>query len=226
MQIAEGTYVLSFRRDFHFRAGQVVAIDLAEQGEPRLYSIASGENDTHIDILFEEKPDGKLTPRLSSLKAGDTIYVSAPFGHFHCPSHETAWWIAAGTGVAPFVSMIRSGMGTGKRLIHGGKSDKHFYFAETIHPTLQADYIRCASRQADTQYYPGRLTTWLNEQTALPTEIKYYLCGSAEMVVEVRDILIGKGVPFRHIISETYFYPPNKKNKASETWTINKTSSG
>ena len=33
----------------------------------------------------------------------------------------------------------------------------------------------------------------------------YYLCGSADMVVEVRDILIGKGIPFGHIISEIYF---------------------
>ena len=35
--------------------------------------------------------------------------------------------------------------------------------------------------------------------------LKYYLCGSAEMVVEIRDILIEKGIPFDRIISEIYF---------------------
>ena len=51
----------------------------------------------------------------------------------------------------------------------------------------------------------GRLTDWLREQSFLPTELKYYLCGSPEMVVEVRDILISRHIPFGQIISETYF---------------------
>jgi ferredoxin--NADP+ reductase len=34
---------------------------------------------------------------------------------------------------------------------------------------------------------------------------KYYLCGSAEMVVESREILISKGIPFNNIVAEIYF---------------------
>lgn len=202
--IADDVYVLSFPRDFEFTAGQVVAIDLVANGQPRLYSIAGGEKGEQIEILFDEKTDGSLTPRLSKLKTGASIYVSEPFGHFHCLSAE-AWWIAAGTGVAPFVSMLRSGAANGKTLIHGGRTDEHFYFSEIIHPLLGNNYIRCTSRQSDTQFYPGRLTAWLKEQCHFPNEISYCLCGSAEMVVEVRDILISKGVPFQNIISETYF---------------------
>jgi len=39
----------------------------------------------------------------------------------------------------------------------------------------------------------------------LATDNRYYLCGSAEMVVQVRDILISKDIPFQNIVSETYF---------------------
>jgi ferredoxin--NADP+ reductase len=39
----------------------------------------------------------------------------------------------------------------------------------------------------------------------LPTDENYYLCGSSEMVVETRDILVDKGVPFGNIIAEIYF---------------------
>ena len=34
---------------------------------------------------------------------------------------------------------------------------------------------------------------------------KYYLCGSAEMVVECREILLGKGIAFSNIVAEIYF---------------------
>lgn len=203
-QIATDVYVLSFPRDFAFIAGQVVAIDVEPEGTPRLYSIASGVNDENIDILFDEKSDGKLTPFLSKLNAGDFIYVSEPFGEFHCDVKD-AWFIASGTGVAPFVSMIRSGLGEGKKLIHGGRYDENFYFSELLENKLGENYIRCASQDQVTKHYPGRLTQWLREQSFFSKEIKYYLCGSAEMVVEVRDFLISREVPFQNIISETYF---------------------
>lgn len=204
-EIAPNVFILSFKRDFNFIAGQVLAIDLAKDGEPRLYSIESGENEPNIEILFDERPNGKLTPQLSSLKPGDDIYISEPFGNFIC-NESTAWWIASGTGIAPFVSMIRSGKGINNKLIHGGRSDENFYFSEIISETLSAaNYIRCASQQPDTPHYRGRLTSWMREQKLFPSEIKYYLCGSAEMVVEVRDLLISKAIPFQQIISETYY---------------------
>jgi ferredoxin--NADP+ reductase len=201
--VADGVYLLSFARDFSFKAGQVVAIDLVPDEQPRLYSIASGEKDDDIEILFDEKPEGKLTPSLSELKPGDTIYVSEPFGTFQCNSRK-AWWIAAGTGIVPFISMARSGLSVDK-LIHGGRFDENFYFSDMLEKQFGEKYIRCCSQQTDTRYFKGRLTEWLNNQPSLPTDIQYYLCGSAEMVVQVRDILISKGIPFHNIISETYF---------------------
>jgi len=202
--IIEGVYVLSFVRNFEFKAGQVIAIDLVPDGQARLYSIASGEQEDDVEILFDEKKDGKLTPFLSKLKAGDKIYVSDPFGTFLCGT-EAAYWIAAGTGVAPFVSMAKSGLTTNKTLIQGARWDDNFYFAEDLEKLLPENYIRCCSQQEDTLHFKGRLTEWLKNQDQLPAKHHYYLCGSAEMVVDVRDLLIAKGIPFKHIISETYF---------------------
>ena len=52
--------------------------------------------------------------------------------------------------------------------------------------------------------YPGRVTDYLRSVNHLPEDYKYYLCGRAEMVVEARDILIEKGIPFSSIVSEIY----------------------
>ncbi|MFV0392083.1 MAG: ferredoxin--NADP reductase [Paludibacteraceae bacterium] len=203
-QVASNVYVLSYARGHEFTSGQIVAIDVEPNGTPRLYSIASGEREKEIDILFDEKPEGKLTPIFSKLEVGAEIYVSEAFGDFRCDDAD-AWWIASGTGVAPFVSMLRSGMGKGKKLIHGARFDENFYFSDVIEKELGENYIRCASQDMETNFYRGRLTHRLRDLKAVPKEIRYYLCGSPEMVVEVRDILIQKEIPFQNIISETYF---------------------
>ena len=202
--IADSVYIISFLRNFKFTAGQVLDIELIPDGQPRLYSIASGENEEYIDILFDEKIDGHLTPFLSQLNSGDTIYVSTPFGTFTTNTGK-AFWIASGTGVAPFVSMARSRLAVNKTLLHGGRLDENFYFSGILEVLLSDSYIRCCSQQQDTQNYKGRLTQWLKDYQNLPVDYQYYLCGSPEMVVQVRDILIEKGIPFHHIISETYF---------------------
>ena len=53
--------------------------------------------------------------------------------------------------------------------------------------------------------YHGRVTRYLAEEESLDPELNYYLCGSAEMVVDTRDVLIRKGIPFNRIVSEIYF---------------------
>ncbi|MBK6347513.1 MAG: oxidoreductase [Bacteroidales bacterium] len=204
VEITPGVFVLSFPRPWDFTAGQVLGIGAHATDEARLYSIASGELDDEVDILYNINPDGKLTPWLARVVTGDNIWVSEPFGSF-TGSGEPAWWIASGTGIAPFSAMFRTGLTAGKKLIHGGRDLNSFYFSETFVPALKDNYIRCCSRDTAEGIYDGRITKYLSEIPQLPAGEKYYLCGSAEMVVEVRDILISKGIPFDNIISEIYF---------------------
>lgn len=203
-EIAPGVFLLSFPRPWDFVAGQVLGIGAHATDEARLYSIASGELDDEVDVLYNINPDGKLTPWLSKINTGDHIWVSEPFGSF-TGSGDPAWWIASGTGIAPFSAMFRTGLTKGKKLIHGGRDLESFYFNEAFVPALKENYVRCCSRENAEGIYSGRITHYLSSITDLPPNEKYYLCGSAEMVVEVRDILIGKGVPFDNIISEIYF---------------------
>jgi len=203
-EICHNVFVLSFKRDFTFRAGQVLGLAMALTDDARLYSIASGENDPNINILYNIKPGGKLTPNLAVLKPNDTLYITVPFGSY-AGSSEPAYWIAAGTGIAPFHSMYRSGMGGNKILIHGSRTLDAFYFSDKLVNDFGPRYVRCCSQQEGEGIYHGRVTQYLEESENLPTDQKYYLCGSAEMVVECREILLGKGVPFSNVVAEIYF---------------------
>jgi len=203
-KIAGDVYILEFTRFFEFEAGQVIKLAWAKDMKPRLYSIASGENDWNIQLIFNVVNDGTLTPILASLKPGDKLYASKAFGKFVC-AEGAAVWIAAGTGIAPFSSMFRSGMKENKILIHGGKYSDSFYYEDEFAPVLKGNYIRCSSQEKVEGAYHGRLTNYLRENDSLPCDAVYYLCGSSEMVVETRDILISKGIGFDKIVSEIYF---------------------
>lgn len=203
-EISRNVFVMQFARKHAFLPGQVVGVSLSHDMPARLYSICSGSADNLLSIIFDLKPEGFLTPKLAMLKPGDMVYVSRPFGAF-LGDEKPAWWIASGTGVAPFHSMLLSGMGNNKMLIHGGRTADSFYFQETFLPMLGNRYIRCCSQEQGEGLYHGRLTSWLREHDQLPLDMQYYLCGSAEMVVEVRDILIGKGIQMDQILAEIYF---------------------
>jgi ferredoxin--NADP+ reductase len=203
-EIAEGSYLLTFSRDFDFLPGQVIGINIGDEKPARLYSIASGNRESVIMILFNIKDDGYLTPLLAECKPGDSILISPPFGNFICSENE-AFWIASGTGIAPFASMIFSGMSDGKILIHGSRFLSDFYFQGQIAPIMNKEYIRCCSAESGEGIYSGRLTQYLKDLEWLPADKKYYLCGSPEMVVDTRDILISKGIPYESIVAEIYF---------------------
>lgn len=203
-QIAEGAYILSFRRDFDFMAGQVVGLGVSKDIAPRLYSIASAEKDDLVDILYAEKSGGELSPTLPLLREGDEILVSEPFGTFTQYSDD-AVYVAAGTGIAPFMSRILSEKGKNPTLIHGVSFPEYFYYSDYLTEKLGRNYIQCCSRCPAGDHFQGRVTDYLKQWQNIDTTKKYYLCGSAEMVVDTRDVLISRGVPFANINAEIYF---------------------
>ncbi len=60
-------------------------------------------------VLVEE---GKLTPQLWKLQPGDKLDVSeraaGGFTLSHCPDASVLWLIATGTGIAPYIAMLRT----------------------------------------------------------------------------------------------------------------------
>jgi ferredoxin/flavodoxin---NADP+ reductase len=202
--IAPNTWLLSFPRFFDFIPGQVMGISLRSNDEPRLYSIASGNKQEEIWILYTRKPDGLLTPPLSVAQPGDTILITEPFGNFIC-KEDKAIWIATGTGIAPFASMIFSGQYHNKTLIHGNRGIEGIYFADVFKEKLGNNYHPCCSRMVFDGCFDGRVSAFIEKQENLDTNIPYYLCGVAEMVVDVRDLLISRGVPYNKIMAEIFF---------------------
>ncbi len=74
----------------------------------RAFSIASAPNSETIDF-FIHMVHGRLTTKLEGATVGDTYYMTGPYGQFRfVPSQDRkVLFIAGGTGLAPFMSMLK-----------------------------------------------------------------------------------------------------------------------
>ena len=203
-QISENGYLLHITFRLPHTPGQVVGLRIIKDEPPRLYSIAGSRDPGEITILFTENPDGQLTPRLSDLHKKDIIFASAPFGTF-LPTTENAWWICNGTGIAPFKGLWETMPLTNITLVHGVRTPQDLYFHDHLKDIESLQYYPCCSQEDDEQAFYGRVTHFMEQQKDLSPDVNYYLCGSAEMSVDVRDILIRKKVPYQNIHTEIYF---------------------
>ena len=202
-EVAPGMYRLAFPRTFDFIPGQLVALTLDPSVPARFYSISSGAAEPMAEILYDLVPEGLLTPRLARLAPGEKIFYSPPFGSF-MDGENPACWVAAGTGIAPFVSMVRSGLVRDKILVHGSRSIAGLLERGLFTALLAERYFPCCSRESAPGVFQGRPTEWLTSHP-LPAVPRYLLCGSSRLVVDARDSVIGKGAPFSSVIGEIYF---------------------
>ena len=110
--------LFSFRvtrpRSLRFRSGEFVMIGLiGDTGKPllRAYSIASPAWDDALEFYSIKVPDGPLTSRLQHIKVGDEIILRPkPVGtlvHDALLPGRRLWFLATGTGLAPFASLMR-----------------------------------------------------------------------------------------------------------------------
>ncbi len=201
-------FALTWRRDFDFTAGQLAEVALDDKGPSRLYSLFTGPGEDEAGVLFNIAEGGELTPSLARLAPGDTISIRGPSGSF--PAFMgPGIWIANGTGLAPFLSMARAGLSAEKTLLHGARALEDFYFQDELEAVMGDRYLRCRSGASGdfgnaNGIRAGRLTAVIDSESWDPG-LMYELCGSASMVVDVRDLLMAKGVPHSGIISEVYF---------------------
>lgn len=98
-----------------FKAGQFAKLGLDIDGErvQRAYSYVNAPSDNNLEFYLVTVPDGKLSPRLHSLRAGDTLQVTEEAAGFfvleEVPDCNTLWMLATGTALGPYLSILQEG---------------------------------------------------------------------------------------------------------------------
>ncbi len=98
---------------FEFVAGQyaTLGLDVGDEFVPRAYSIASSPYErSYLELYINVIEQGQLTPSLFNLRHGDEVYYMGPKGVFTLARSNAPHLllIATGTGLAPYVSMLRT----------------------------------------------------------------------------------------------------------------------
>ena len=170
----------------------------------RDYTPVSTPQDSEIVFCIRKVDTGLLTPVLSRAEIGTRFEFSGPDGYFTFkPSERTPVFVATGAGIAPFRSMVRSGV-AGFKLLHGVHTPDDLYYAAEF--AAAADqYVPCISKKYPScgKHFSGRVTDYLQRHLP-PAGYDFYLCGRREMIRDVTWLVDEKFLNSR-IYTETFY---------------------
>ena len=211
-----------------FRDGEFLMIGLdhfsekLQRNKPimRAYSVASPSHQDTLEFYSIKVQDGPLTSKLQHIQVGDEILVNTkPVGTLittNVKSGRTLYMLATGTGIAPFLALIR-GFEVYENydnvvLLHGVREVKELAFDDYLN-NLNEDEIYKEITQGKFKYYPtvtredfknqGRVTDAMYSgqvQEALGLEDfdkekdRVMICGSMEMNLELKEYFEGLGL--------------------------------
>jgi ring-1,2-phenylacetyl-CoA epoxidase subunit PaaE len=203
------------KSDFTFKPGQYLTLRATLDGEDirRSYSICSGVDDADLRVGIKMVKGGAFSSFANtSLKAGDVIEAMPPLGRFTPSAHgenRHILGIAAGSGITPILSIIRSLLSREAdcriTLIYGNQTSGSVMFAEEIED-LKNRYlgrfsvVHILSKEAqDIELLSGRITEEKIKQLAsgaidFRSISEAFLCGPEGMVKDATMALQNLGL--------------------------------
>lgn len=207
-----------------FRSGEFVMIGLPDDaGKPilRAYSIASPSWDDELEFYSIKVPDGPLTSRLQHIRPGDPIILRPkPVGTLVLDAllpGQHLWFLATGTGIAPFASLMRDPETYEKFdrviMMHTCRTVAELEYGRQLVAGLADDPLIGEMVAGKLHYYPtttreefahmGRITDNLASGKVFadlglpamdPSRDRAMVCGSLAFNVDVKTVLEGFGL--------------------------------
>jgi ferredoxin--NADP+ reductase len=224
-----------------FRSGEFVMIGLlGDNGKPllRAYSIASPSWDEELEFYSIKVPNGPLTSRLQHIRPGDEIILRPkPVGTLVLDAllpGRRLWFLATGTGIAPFASLMRDPETYEKFdqviMMHTCRQTAELEYGRRLVEALSGDPLIGEMAAGKLLYYPtttrehaprmGRITDNLTTGKVFadlglpPIEPAYdraMVCGSLAFNLDVKVVLEGFGLregansePLEYVVEKAF----------------------
>ena len=159
----------------------------------------------------EGTPPGKMTSYIFSLKAGDEVTISGPFGEFFAKDTQAEMiYVGGGAGMAPMRSHLFDLFHTKKTnrkvsFWYGARSLREMFYEEDFKDIVENfsnfSFHIAMSEPLPEDNWDGPtgfihqvlLDNYLNKHED-PTEVEYYLCGPPPMIDACQKMLYDLGV--------------------------------
>ena len=207
-----------------FRPGQYVNLFVELHGvcTSRPYSISSQPGEPHLDLTVRVKPTGFVSPYLvREVAVGDRFTSTGPVGHFvHEPliHGDELVFLAGGSGITPFMSMLRDlqtrGWPRSVTLLVGTRKPSDVIFGKELRQMARGnDRLKLAIVVSEpAPSFRGRKglldTARIRREVGDVAGRTFYLCGPNPMLALCNGALAEQGVPTQRIRTEL-FGPPD-----------------
>ena len=194
-----------------FKPGQYVDIKIPGSEHHRSFSMA-GTNPESLEFMIKAYEGGKFSGLLSdgSIKAGDEIEVTGPYGVFTLrpSSPRRLLFIGGGAGMAPILSLLRhmqeSGSEREAAYYYGARTEADLFHLQEI-GALPCGFVPALSEESNGwQGESGMITDVVDRLEGDITEVDAYVCGPPPMVEAAIALLEAKGVPEAHIYYDKF----------------------
>lgn len=207
------SFTLTRPQDFSFENGEFVTIGLKREGRmvARAYSMVSTAADRdYLEFLSIHVPDGPLTSELVHIRPGDRVWVNnkttGTLTRYHVLPGRTLYMLATGTGLAPFMSLVRDPELYGRFehvvLVHSVRTVAELAYREELEaldrprfhyvPTVTREPFPTPERGADL-FRSGTLSERLGLPPPHPDMDRVMICGNPEMTRETTRFLKATG---------------------------------
>jgi ferredoxin--NADP+ reductase len=194
-----------------FEAGQFVRIAVDER-VARPFSFVNPPEDPVLEFYGIVVPEGPVSPKLMQLRAGDRLLVAPnPAGFLvlsEVPEAETLWLVSTGTGIAPFLSILRTETPWRRFqsivLVHAVRHARELVYQDMIRRIVKEKslrYVTFVSREAAAGSLAGRIPAAIRDgrlETAagLPLDERSHvmLCGNPDMLKDASSALAERGL--------------------------------
>mgnify|MGYP001563601774 FL=1 len=216
--LAENVWLVSLAvsEPMVFKPGQYVSLKVTDQGMRRSYSVASFEKGV-VGLIVGVVPNGVGSTYLKNLQEGDFVELMGFFGDFvvrkdDIGDKKKAFFVATGVGIAPFGPMIGNLLGSGFAgevvLIWGLRHIRGIYWREYLNRVKEkysnfSYQIYLSQPESEWSGLVGHVGDYLDDNEKL--EGVWYLCGSNEMITEMKERLVAKGVSEDDINYEKFY---------------------
>ncbi len=225
--------VKALEAPFPFEPGQYATLGLlGDEGKliQRPMSISSSADDlSEYEFFLRLVDSGGFTPLLWRLREGDPINIKGAKGKFVLqPDGRRCLFVASGTGLAPFISMIETLRGRGETrdvvLLHGVSYERDLAWRQPLTDLetggeFPLRYVPTLSRPHESPDWAGatgRVETivagQLDELDLTPETATIYLCGNPDMVSAIEEIAAARGFPPEQVRKELY-WPKGREHR-------------